>query len=179
MSYTPARTAPHLLIVGEPPAELPSNAHRRLTVSLLPSDVSLLLALGHGRLSAGIASAIAHVIRLDPNLIPKMDLAAPIRSKASSPSASATTRSTRDALIYHECIARTFTRAEIAKRHGLSLIRVHQIYAKQSQTPPPFPTTFTYASPATPTDAHLIVEGVPRTAGQHAPIHDLLANWLD
>jgi hypothetical protein len=49
-------------------------------------------------------------------------------------------RALRDAMIYHECCARTFTRAAIAARYKVSVHRVHQIYAEQRKNPPAYPT---------------------------------------
>jgi hypothetical protein len=155
----------------------------RLTVRLLKADIAMLQSLGRGSLSEGITRAIQHVVKTDPTLIPKMDIAAPSVFAPAPTSAPAANRATRDALIYHECLARTFTRAEIAKRYALSAIRVHQIYAKQAKNPPPFPATYSYASSADPATTHRIINGVPRTADPKddpalSSIADLISQWL-
>lgn len=166
---------PHLILEGPTPSIPPVPTPESIVTITLPITrevLDTLEALGNGSASHGLTHVVRAFATDHPDRVPKMRFRPPQELTNGQ-----IDRSARDALIYHECIARTFTRKAIAKRYGLSEVRVHQIYAEQRRDPPPFPTKFTYATTADPDTPNLILEGIDAT--ERDPMQALLSDWIE
>ena len=163
-----------------PAAAIPAPPERvRVAVHIPPAVLELLVAIGKGSASAGVEHAVRHIQRNAPELIPKMLVTDQKPAKSKLKIERDADRQRRDALIYHECLARTFTRKEIGKRMGLSEIRINQIYAEQSRNPPPYPANFTpeFVDYALEDQAHPKFKAASSPA--EASIQSLIANWME
>lgn len=108
------------------------SSHVRVTISLRREDAYALSHLGKGRPTHAVEHLLHAFLAANPDAVP----ATPPARFVPPPTMSLAERKARDAAIYYECIARTFTRAEIAQRYGLSKPRVDQIFAALRRNPP-------------------------------------------